>query len=134
MRHKVLRNALLLAACLGPPGFADEDVLELEPIIIHPEDDPLFEAEQRIRALSRDLPDSAEPRDGLRDRIRRALGADHDVTKLPLEEQQQIADQIDALQGLGPVGEREAPGPQMPVRLSDRERLIQEALEGQTDP
>ena len=128
---------LIPALLLALPAAAlaqDGEVLELEPMEVAPEQDPLFEAERRLRALGKHLPEGATPKDGLRDRLRRALGADHDVTRLPETEQQAIQQQIDELQSLGAVGDREPPGPDLPVRLSDRDRRIQAILDSAPPP
>ena len=110
----------------------EDEPVEFETITVTPENDPLFDAERRLRELIDKMPGSAEEKELLRERALRALGLDGDfaVDELEAEQLRQVESLVDSLNSLEAVGDREPPGPQMPVRLTDREKYLQEVLEG----
>lgn len=131
MRAGILGISLLWLGAAAAQLPEDEPV-EFEAIEVTPEHDPLFDAERRLRALIDKLPGTAEEKELLRERALRALGLDGDfaVDELKANELRQVESLVDALQSNGAVGDREPPGPQLPVRLSEREKRLQEILEG----
>ena len=131
MRAGILGISLLWLGAAAAQLPEDEPI-EFEAIEVTPEYDPLFDAERRLRALIEQLPGTAEEKELLRERALRALGLDGDfaVDELKANELRQVESLVDALQSNGAVGDREPPGPQLPVRLSEREKRLQEILEG----
>lgn len=125
---------LLGLVWLGTTGaqLPEDEPVEFEAIEVKPDNDPLFDAERRLRELIDKMPGSAEEKELLRERAVRALGLDGDfaVDELEAEQLRQVESLIDTLNSLEAVGDREPPGPQMPVRLSEREKRLQEILEG----
>ena len=122
----------LLCLATATAQLPEDEPVEFDPVVVTPEDDPLFNAEKRLRELIDKMPGTAEDKELLRERALRALGLDGDfaVDELEAEQLRQVESLINHLQSLDAVGDREPPGPQMPVRLSEREKRLQEILEG----
>ena len=101
-----MAQTLLLAGVIGSLQAADdEDLLELDPLTIYGETDPMYEAERRIREIGKTLPQldtRANERPTAVDETLEALGLTGDgIQPTHPDNQRHWAETLDKLQSDG---------------------------------